>query len=62
METLIRQNVASNLGLHCLPMSHKKEARLIWVKGPMTHYTSGGFRGGAFGASAPPAESIVKKS
>ena len=24
--------VASDLGLHCLPMSHKKEARLIWVK------------------------------
>ena len=31
METLIRQNVASDLGLHCLPMSHKKDARLIWV-------------------------------
>ena len=23
---------ASDLVLHCLPMSHKKEARLIWVK------------------------------
>ena len=23
---------ASNLGLFCLPMSHKKDARLIWVK------------------------------
>ena len=22
----------SGLGLHCLPMSHKKGARLIWVK------------------------------
>ena len=22
----------SDLGLHCLPMSHKKDARLIWVK------------------------------
>ena len=25
--------VASDLGLHCLPMSHKKDAKLIWVKG-----------------------------
>ena len=24
--------VASHLGLFCLPMSHKKDARLIWVK------------------------------
>ena len=24
--------VASDLGLHCLPMSHKKDAKLIWVK------------------------------
>ena len=23
----------SDLGLHCLPMSHKKDARLIWVNG-----------------------------
>ena len=23
--------VASDLGLYCLPMSHKKDARLIWV-------------------------------
>ena len=23
---------ASDLGLFCLPMSHKKDARLIWVK------------------------------
>ena len=25
-------NAASDLGLHCLAMSHKKEARLIWFK------------------------------
>ena len=25
-------SVASDLGLHCLPMSYKKDARLIWVK------------------------------
>ena len=25
-------SVASNLGLHYLPMSHKKDARHIWVK------------------------------
>ena len=24
--------MASDLGLHCLPMSHKKDARLIWAK------------------------------
>ena len=24
------RSVASGLGLHCLPMSHKKYARLIW--------------------------------
>ena len=24
-------SVPSDLGLHCLPMSHKKEARLLWV-------------------------------
>ena len=23
---------ASDLNLHCLPMSHKKDTRLIWVK------------------------------
>ena len=28
-------SVASDLGLHCLPMSHKKEARHIWVKQPI---------------------------
>ena len=26
------QFATSNLGLLCLPMSHKKDARLIWVK------------------------------
>ena len=35
VETLItiqmRHSAASDLGLHCLPMSHKKGARLIWV-------------------------------
>ena len=25
-------SVASDLGLHCLPMSHKKDARHIWAK------------------------------
>ena len=25
-------SVASDLGMHCLPMSHKKDGRLIWVK------------------------------
>ena len=25
-------SVASDLGLHCMPMSHKKDARHIWVK------------------------------
>ena len=24
--------MASDLDLHCLPMSHKKDARIIWVK------------------------------
>ena len=26
-------SVASDMGLHCFPMCHKKDARLIWVKG-----------------------------
>ena len=26
------RSVAFDLGLHCLFMSHKKDARLIWVK------------------------------
>ena len=25
-------SAASDLGLRCLPMSHKKDARLVWVK------------------------------
>ena len=25
-------SVASDMGLHCLPMSYKNDARLIWVK------------------------------
>ena len=29
---LTPHNAASDLGLHCLPMSHKREARLICVK------------------------------
>ena len=24
--------ITPGLGLHCLPMSHRKDARLIWVK------------------------------
>ena len=34
VENLIRRRVsaASDLVLHCLPMSHKKDARHIWVK------------------------------
>ena len=27
------RSAASHLGLYCLPMSHKKDARLKWVKG-----------------------------
>ena len=34
VETLIRRRV---LGLHCLPVSHKKDTRLIWVNAPF-HY------------------------
>ena len=30
------QSVASDLGLHYLPMSHKKDARPIWVKNAIT--------------------------
>ena len=26
------RSVASDLGLHCLPMSHKKDSWLVWVK------------------------------
>ena len=31
-QTVETHNVASDLGLHCLSLSHKKGARLIWVK------------------------------
>ena len=24
-------SAASDVGLHCFPMSHKKDARLIWI-------------------------------
>ena len=27
----------SDLGLHCLPMSHKRETRLIWVSTILVH-------------------------
>ena len=30
-------SAASDLGLHCLHMSYKKDARLIWVKGWFEH-------------------------
>ena len=40
-------SVASDLGLHCSPMPHKKDARLIWFKlekhnsyGQLTHKTN----------------------
>ena len=29
---LTPHSVASDLGLHCLPLSHKKDAGYIWVK------------------------------
>ena len=32
-------SAASDLGLHCWPMSHKKDARLIWVKGDVHVHT-----------------------
>ena len=31
VETLIRRHVASDLGLRCLPLSHKKDTMLTWV-------------------------------
>ena len=30
-QSISKQWRISDLGLHCLPMSHKKNARLIWV-------------------------------
>ena len=32
IQILIEQSAASGQGLHCLPTSHKNNARLIWVK------------------------------
>ena len=31
-QTVKTRSAASDLGLHCLPMSQKLDARLIWVK------------------------------
>ena len=31
--------MASDLGLHCLPVSHKKDASLLWVKKLDAHTT-----------------------
>ena len=31
-------SAVSDLDLHCLPMSHKKEARLIWVNPPVSFH------------------------
>ena len=36
--------VASDLGMHCLPMSHKKDARLIWVKPKQSSNNNHGFK------------------
>ena len=42
VKILIRHRImpclVSDLGLHCLPMSHKKDARLIWVKARKHHF------------------------
>ena len=32
-----RRSATSDLGLHCLPRSNKKDARLKWVKSEMKH-------------------------
>ena len=32
------RSVASDLDLHCLPMSHKKDTRHIWVKMQLFSY------------------------
>ena len=32
------RSAASHLGLFCLPMSHKKDTRLVWVKTAMQLY------------------------
>ena len=39
-------SVASDLVLHCLLMSHKKDARLKWVKNTQTSITSQPFPAG----------------
>ena len=31
MQTVQTRSVASDLGLHCLPRSKKRDARIIWV-------------------------------
>ena len=35
----VSKHVASDLGLHCLPVSHKKYARLIWVNEHVVTHT-----------------------
>ena len=37
-------SVASVLGLLCLPMSHKKDARHIWIKNAITLLSHKSFR------------------
>ena len=37
-QTVAPRSVASDLDLHCLPMSHKKYSRLIWVRRTMAGY------------------------
>ena len=34
----------SDLGLHCLPLSHKKDAILIWVKKFFKHFVGAVFK------------------
>ena len=34
------RSAASDLGLHCLHMSHKKDTRLIWVKNSKESYVN----------------------
>ena len=44
------RSAVSGLGLHCLPMSHKKDARLKWVKhyhAEYLYYTFHNFNSGA---------------
>ena len=35
--------MASDLGLHCLPLSHKKDARLIWVDNHLAEKRRSGY-------------------